>query len=194
MSARSPLLFRNSTQCCCAGASAAAWSCGDSVAIVELEVTAKALAEATAVAVSFAYAECEVDGGYACSVASTEIEQTAYAVAHSYASLWAGALTCKDTCSVNVDAVAEAVGDILVKAATDAFSAVCTGAPCCLSLHTDRAAIHVLHVWNVECHSRTFTWFTLVGFVTKLKQSCSRAQQLRAVFHHSVGLYVIECN
>ena len=112
-----------------ASASAAAWTCGDSVAIVELEATAKALAEATAIAVSYAYASCEVDGGWSCAYAGTEIEQTARATATAYANLWAGAYTCKDTCSVGVDAVAKAVGDILVKAATDAFAAGCSGAP-----------------------------------------------------------------
>jgi hypothetical protein len=113
------------------------------VAIAELEVTAKALAKATAVAISYAYASCKVNGGYACAVAGTEIKETAYAVARSYASLWAGAIRCKDKCNVNVDAMVEAVGSILVKAATDAFAAGCSGelfhvtchlrcTPCCI--------------------------------------------------------------
>ena len=114
-----------------ASASAAAWTCGDSVAIAELETTAKALAKATAVAVSYAYASCEVDGGWSCAYAGTEIKQTARATAVAYATLWAGAYSCEDTCNVDVDAVAVAVGDILVKAATDAFAAGCSGAPFC---------------------------------------------------------------
>jgi hypothetical protein len=88
-----------------------------------------ALAEATAVAISYAYASCEVDGGFACAASYTQIEETAYAVAYSYASLWAGSYRCKNQCSVSVDAVAKAVGSILVKAATDAYAGVCTGAP-----------------------------------------------------------------
>jgi hypothetical protein len=111
-----------------AGASAAAWTCGKSVAIAQAEATAKALAEATAVAISLAYASCEVNGGFACAFAATSIEESARAVAKAYATLWAGAYTCKNTCSVSVDAVAQAVGSILVKAATDASAGVCTGA------------------------------------------------------------------
>jgi hypothetical protein len=128
------------------------------VAIAELEVTAKALAEATAVAISYAYASCKVNGGYACAVAGTEIKETAYAVARSYASLWAGAIRCKDKCNVGVDAVVEAVGSILVKAASDAFAGGCSGGllhvtchlrcpPCCvvppgvkLKLHANSAS------------------------------------------------------
>jgi hypothetical protein len=97
------------------------------VAIAELEVTAKALAEATAVAISYAYASCKVNDGYACAVASTEIQETAYAVARSFASIWGAAIRCKGTCNVDVDAVVRAVGTILVKAATDALAAGCTG-------------------------------------------------------------------
>lgn len=112
---------------CYAGASAAAWSCGDSVSIAELEVTAHALAKATAVALSYAYSSCEVDDGWACSSAGTEIKQTATAVAQAYADLWAGAYTCEDTCTVEADAVVEAVGSVLVTAASDAMAEGCSG-------------------------------------------------------------------
>lgn len=110
--------------------SAAAWTCGTSVAIVDATVTASALAEATAVAVSFAFAECKVDDGFACAIASSEVEKIAKAVADAYASLWAGAFAsekCLDnlTCEVSIDSVAKAVGTVLVKASTDAFAAVC---------------------------------------------------------------------
>jgi hypothetical protein len=117
---------------CIAGASAAAWTCGDSVAEAELEVTAKALAKAAAQALSFAYAQCKIENGWACAVAGTEIEETARAVAQAYATLWAGAdngaiCGADSSCSVSVDAIASAVGDVLVTACTDAYASVCSG-------------------------------------------------------------------
>ena len=111
---------------CFAGANAATFSCGDSVAIADLEVSASAIAKALAIAISFAYAECEVDGGYACAYAATEVEEVAEAVAFAYAESLVGAWTCEG-CDATVQVVAEALGSVLVKAATDAFAAVCGG-------------------------------------------------------------------
>ena len=147
--------------CIPAGASAAAWTCGDSVAIVELEVTAKALAEATAIAFSYAFVDCKVDGGWTCAFASSDIEQTARATATAYAELWAGAYTCKDTCSVEVDAVVEAVGDILVKAATEASADVCLGATLAISPHASLQ----------ECYS--LASMPLLNIVSSSISSCS---------------------
>jgi hypothetical protein len=111
-----------------AGAKATAWTCGKSVSIIDLELTASALAEATAVAISYAYAKCEVDGGFACAHAATKIKETAYAVAKAYATLWAKSIRCKRKCKVEVDVVVEAVGSILVKAASKALAAGCSSA------------------------------------------------------------------
>lgn len=114
----------------CADASALTWTCEDSVAIAELEVTASSLAEATAEAVSFAYAECAitegVDDGYACTSADTNIAVWVEAVARAYATLWAGAYSCTETCQVEIEAVAEAVGSVLVDAATSAYASLCS--------------------------------------------------------------------
>jgi hypothetical protein len=72
-----------------AGASAAAWTCGDSVAITEVEATASALAKAAAVAVSYAYADCAADeGGWLCVDAGTLISGWVVAVVRSWASAW----------------------------------------------------------------------------------------------------------
>lgn len=110
-------------------ASAAEWTCGDSVATSELEVTSKLLAKATAVAASFIYEQCDDgDGAYTCAFAGTEIQHAAQAVAACYAQFWADAITCTATCNVSVDAVSEAVGSILAEAAADAYAAACVGA------------------------------------------------------------------
>jgi hypothetical protein len=115
---------------CHAAASAAAWSCRNSVAIAELEDTAEALAEATAEAISLAYAHCEVDtGGYVCASASSSISVWVDAVARAWAEAWAVAIQCKNRCSLNVEDAVDAVGTILVKAATDAYTYLCTGVP-----------------------------------------------------------------
>lgn len=120
---------RNSTFWNCAGAEAASWTCGDSVSITELETTARALAQATAIACSYSFASCKVDDGFACAFADTEIKQAAWAVATAYADMWAGAYSCpgKESCEVTADAVAEAIGSILVTAATEASVNVCLG-------------------------------------------------------------------
>jgi hypothetical protein len=115
-----------------AGAEAAAWTCGDSAAYADVEVSARALAKAAATAISFAYAQCKLENGWACAVAGTEISETARAVAVAYASLWAGAdngaiCGADSTCSVSVDAVAVAVGDVLVTACSEAYASVCAG-------------------------------------------------------------------
>jgi hypothetical protein len=117
---------------CSAGANVAAWTCGNSAAYAEVELTARAVAKAAATAISFAYAKCKLENGWACAIAGTEISETARAVAVAYASLWAGADSgglcgAGSTCSVNVDALAVAVGDILVTACTDAYASVCAG-------------------------------------------------------------------
>jgi hypothetical protein len=113
---------------CHAGASAAAWSCGDSVVITEVEVTARALAKAVAEAYSFAYANCKVDeGGFACASAGTSIRVWVEAVARAFAGAWALALQCDDRCFVDVDVVVSSVGTVLADAATDAYATLCGG-------------------------------------------------------------------
>jgi hypothetical protein len=115
-----------------AGASAAAWTCGDSVAIAEVEVTATALAKAVASAYSYAYADCIADGGWFCADASTSLSVWVEAVVRAWAGGWAGAYTCTDTCSVEIEVVVESVTHILVDAATSAYAYVCgDGAPPC---------------------------------------------------------------
>lgn len=150
-----------------AGSKAAAWTCGDSVAITQAQTTAAALANATAQACSLAYASCEVDGGYACAFAGTEIKQAARAVARAFAELWAGAYTCPSdvSCGVSVDAVTEAVGTILVKAASEAFAAVCTGAP----IRFNSILAHSLS--KISGHSHTEDRNTLVWNI--LLASCT---------------------
>jgi hypothetical protein len=109
-----------------AGASAAAWTCGDSVAIAHVEVTARALAKAAANAAASAFGNCAADeGGWMCAEAGSSISVWEGAVARSWASAWAGAYTCKDTCSVEVEVVMEAVTHILVDATVSAYDAVC---------------------------------------------------------------------
>jgi hypothetical protein len=114
-----------------AGASAAAWTCGDSVAIADVEVTARALAKAAASAVSRAFGSCAADeGGWLCAAAGSSISGWVEAVVRSWAGAWAGAYTCKDTCTVEVEVVVEAVTHILVDAAAKAYDSVCgDGAP-----------------------------------------------------------------
>lgn len=117
----------------CAGASAAAWTCGEhTAAIAEVHVTAKAVAKATAVALSHAWAGCDVsDQGYACADAGTWIQETAYSVAQAYAELWAISLNCEGTCYVSVDTAVASLSEILVQAATDAYASACSGALFC---------------------------------------------------------------
>jgi hypothetical protein len=113
---------------CHAAASAAAWSCGDSVSVAELEVTAQALAKATAEAYSSAYSTCRLDdGGYACAISGTSISAWVEAVVRTWAEAWAVAIECKDSCFVDVEAVVDAVGKIQVDAATDAYAFLCSG-------------------------------------------------------------------
>jgi hypothetical protein len=116
-----------------AGASAAAWTCGDSVAIAEVEVTATALAKAVAEAYSYAYADCLADGGWFCADGTTIITSDwVEAVVRAWAGGWASALTCTDTCSVEIEVVVESVTHIMVVAATDADANFCgDGAPLC---------------------------------------------------------------
>ena len=104
-----------------AGASAAAVTCGsDTVSLASAAATATAIAEAHAIAASYIYADCAADeGSYACTNADTLVTDAAYAVAEAFANSWAGALTC-DGCYVNVDRAAEAIGSILVEAASSA--------------------------------------------------------------------------
>jgi hypothetical protein len=111
-----------------AGASAASWTCSDYVDIAEAEATSKAVAKAVAEAISVAYVDCFVsEGGYVCADASTTISVWVGAVAKAWAGAWARAVTCVDTCKVSVDVVVEAVGHILVDAATEAYVGLCAG-------------------------------------------------------------------
>jgi hypothetical protein len=111
-----------------AGASAASWTCGDSVDIAEAEATSKAVAKAVAEAVSVAFADCFLtEGGYLCGEAGTSISVWVAAVAKAWAGAWARAVTCRDKCNIEVDKVVEAVGHILVDAATDAYVELCAG-------------------------------------------------------------------
>jgi hypothetical protein len=114
-----------------AGVSAASWTCGDYVDIAEAEATSKAVAKAVAEAVSLAYVNCfsSIDGGYVCAEAGTSISVWVGAVAKAWAGAWARAVTCVDTCKVSVDVVVEAVGHILVDAATDAYVGLCASVP-----------------------------------------------------------------
>jgi hypothetical protein len=114
-----------------AGATAIAWTCGDSVAIAEVEVTATALAKAVADAYSYAFASCSAaEGGWLCAEAGTSLSVWVEAVVRSWAGAWAGAYTCKDTCTVEIEAVVKAVTHILVDAASSAYAVVCgDGAP-----------------------------------------------------------------
>jgi hypothetical protein len=109
-----------------AGASAAAWTCGDSVAIADVEVTARALAKAAANAAASAFGNCAADeGGWLCAEAGSSISVWVSAVVRSWAGAWAGAYTCTDTCTVEVEVVVEAVTHILVDATESAYDRVC---------------------------------------------------------------------
>jgi outer membrane protein assembly factor BamB len=109
-----------------AGASAATWTCGDSVAISEVEVTARALAKAAAVALSYAYLDCAADEGwFQCLYGKTGISVWVEAVARAWAEALAGAYTSTDTCSVEVEVVVDAVAHILADAASSAFGLLC---------------------------------------------------------------------
>jgi hypothetical protein len=120
--------FLNQTLHWRAATSAAAWSCGNSVAVANLEVTASHLAKATAEAISLAYVNCRVDdGGYVCASADSSVSVWVDAVAQAWASSWSAAITCKDKCKVNVDSAVDAVGTILVDAATKAYTDICAG-------------------------------------------------------------------
>jgi hypothetical protein len=113
-----------------AGASAASWTCKDSVAIAEAEATSKAVAKAAAEAVSLAFPACLTDeGSYLCTVAGSSVSIWVGAVVRAWAGAWARAVTCPDTCKVSVDVIVEAVGHILVDAATDAYVGLCAGMP-----------------------------------------------------------------
>jgi hypothetical protein len=110
-----------------AGASAAAWTCGGSVAIDDVEVTATALAKAVAEAYANAYAGCSADeGGTVCADAGSSVKVWVEAVVRSWAGAWAGAYTCTDTCTVEIDVVVDAVTHIMVDAAASAYSSVCS--------------------------------------------------------------------
>jgi hypothetical protein len=114
-----------------AGASAAAWTCGDSVAIAEVEVTARALAKAVAEAYSIAYVDCAADeGGWLCAASGSSISVWVEAVARAWAGVWAGAYTCTENCEVEIEIVVEAVAHILVDAATSAYASVCGDGAC----------------------------------------------------------------
>jgi hypothetical protein len=111
-----------------AGASAASWTCKDYVDVAEAEDTARKVAKAVAEAVSLAYVNCfSSDGGFVCGAASSEISVWVGATARAWAGAWARAVTCTDKCNVSVDVVVEAVGKILVDAATDAIVSLCGG-------------------------------------------------------------------
>jgi hypothetical protein len=113
-----------------AGASAASWTCGDYVDIAEAEATAKAVAKAVAEAISVAFAECfSDDGGYVCADAGTSIAVWVEATARAWAGAWVSAVTCTDKCNVSIDVIVDAVGHILVDAATDAYVGLCLGVP-----------------------------------------------------------------
>jgi hypothetical protein len=45
----------------------------------------------------------------------------------AFAEGWAAAYTCKDDCIVEVEVVTKAVGEVLAKAAAEAYAAVCSG-------------------------------------------------------------------
>jgi hypothetical protein len=109
-----------------AGASAAAWTCGEYVDIEEAEDTARALAKASAVAISYAFADCTADeGGWLCGIAGTEISVWVEAVVRAWAGVWAGAYTCTDSCFVEIEVVVDAVTHILADAASSAYTSVC---------------------------------------------------------------------
>jgi hypothetical protein len=144
---------------CHAAASAAAWSCGDSVAVAELEVTAQALAKAVAEAFSLAYASCTVDdGGYVCAIAGTSISVWVEAVVRAWAEAWAVAIECKDSCFVEVEAVVDVVGKILVDAATDAYAFMC-GGTCPVSSALMISLVLSCHgVFLVKRYARAFVY------------------------------------
>jgi hypothetical protein len=86
------------------------------------------LAKATAQAVSYAYVDCQVsDGGYVCASADTSISVWVQAVARAWAGLWAAGIQCDDKCFVEIEAVVDSVGTILVDAATEAYAFLCGG-------------------------------------------------------------------
>jgi hypothetical protein len=77
-----------------------------------------------------AYANCKVyTGGYVCTSASSSVSVWMEAVAQAWAEAWAVAIQCKTRCSLNVEDVVDAVGKILVEAASDAYAYLCAGAP-----------------------------------------------------------------
>jgi hypothetical protein len=133
-----------------AGASAASWTCGDNVAIAEAEATSKAVAKAVAEAVSLAYVNCfSSDGGYVCGETGTSIAIWVGAVAKAWAGAWARAVTCPDKCTVSVDVVVEAVGHILVDAATDAYVGLCAGVLSVLVISSLVTAFPYSSIWTV---------------------------------------------
>jgi hypothetical protein len=125
-----PFLYdSNSIQECLAAEAAIGWSCGESVAITDLELTARALAKASAEATSYAYVNCQVsEGGYTCASADSSISVWIQAVARAWAGAWAAGIQCDDKCFVDIDVVVDSVGSVLVDAVTDAYAFVCGGA------------------------------------------------------------------
>jgi hypothetical protein len=144
-----------------AGASAASWTCGDSVAIADAEATSKVVAKAVAEAVSLAYPDCSTDeGGYICESVTFSASFWVEAAVRAWAGAWARAVTCPDKCTVSVDVVVEAVGHILVDAATDAYVGLCRGVPpvlVILFLQTAFPHSSIWIVWMATCHA-WFVW------------------------------------
>jgi hypothetical protein len=61
------------------------------------------------------------------------------AVARSWAGAWAAGIQCDDKCFVEIEAVVDSVGSVLVDAVTDAYAFVCGG-------------VSLTHLHLISCH------------------------------------------
>jgi hypothetical protein len=94
-----------------------------------------------------------------CAIAGTSIEVWVEAVVRAWAEGWAVAIQCEEKCIVEVEAVVESVGKILVDAATDAYAFLCDGA--------FLVTVHIVMLLMKSCHGvillQPYAWqFVLV--------------------------------
>jgi hypothetical protein len=85
-----------------------------------------------------------------CASADTSISVWAQAVARAWAGLWAAGIQCDDKCFVEIEAVVDSVGTILVDAATEAYAFLCGG----MSLmHLHLNPLNVFLAWIAWLHT-----------------------------------------
>eukprot|EP00892_Ulva_mutabilis_P007876 jgi/Ulvmu1/5460/UM228_0002.1 len=102
----------------------------DETAVQNVTVTAEAIGVAMARAIAEISASCQIQGQTtACVVSEANINATATAVAVAFAFGFADAVSTCDppTCELSVEILAEAVGEVLAEATTEAVFAQCAG-------------------------------------------------------------------